>query len=131
VCSPNEWRYIDTVVLYGDPCWTDKSHDAGLARLFEGSAGCDPASAYPAASASGENHGPDTTTYTLNLDPVSGYGWHASGSIRSAAKQLSAAIGCKAKSCAHLDYQSGRAIRYHQPGMRQGSRGRPVAEGGR
>lgn len=106
---PGELGYISSVVLYGDPCWTDKNNDEGLARLFEHSIGCDAASVYPNPSARSPFL---TRSYTLPSDPVTGYGFHAGGNPLvptvegRRAHQLADAIGCHG-SCPHLQYQAG------------------------
>jgi hypothetical protein len=100
-----EWKYIRTVVLYGDPCWTDHSEDGGLVRLFGGSYGCGPASTYPAPAASVPFQ---EFSYSLGKDPVTGYGWHGALLINRA-EQLKAAVTCNSSACSHRDY-AGTAV---------------------
>ena len=102
----NEWNEVTAVALYGDPCWISSGHNEGLTRLFLLSYGCPPSKDYPDPAAKSSVPFP-VESKTLNLDPVSGDGFHGGlGDLREV--QLAAAIACvSARTCPHLDYQYG------------------------
>lgn len=103
----NEWNYIDTVILYGDPCWHNSLFNYGLAQLFLDGYGCVPVSTYPYPEAKAHVPFP-IVSYSLNLDPISGDGWQGGLSEYTQAAQLAAALNCwSGVVCSHLDYKIG------------------------
>lgn len=110
----NEWSEVTAVTLFGDPCWTSSGHNEGLVRLpplF--SYGCPPSKDYPYPAAKSSVPFP-VMSYTVNLDPVSGYGFHGGALtpppniFANRTVQLAAAVGCfEPALCPHLDYQLG------------------------
>lgn len=109
----NEWSEVTAVTLFGDPCWTSSGGNEGLTRLFLGSYGCPPGKDYPFPAARSSVPFP-VLSYTLNKDPVSGYGFHGGqpslppNVFANREKQLAAAIACISPVfCPHLDYQNG------------------------
>lgn len=109
----SEWSEVTAVTLFGDPCWTSSGGNEGLTRLFLGSYGCPPSKDYPYPAARSSVPFP-VLSYTLNKDPVSGYGFHG-GQLSlppivfaNREVQLAAAAACLSPvTCPHLDYQNG------------------------
>jgi hypothetical protein len=107
----SEWNLIDTVVLYGDPCWTSPGDNEGVTRLFLNNYGCMPGKYYPQPAAQVPFK---VKTFSLGKDPVSGDGFRAGGNrlvptVNARRNhQLAALIGCHG-SCSHLQYQTGKS----------------------
>ena len=110
----SEWGEVSAVTLFGDPCWTSSGDNEGLVRLFLYNYGCGPGNDYPYPAAKSSVPFP-VHSYTLNLDPVTGYGFRGGGNRlvptveARRAHQLAVAVGCKNTSCPHYDYQVGQS----------------------
>jgi len=112
ISHPSEWKQISSVMLYGDPCFTDEDFlDEGLVRLFGQGDGCMPELSYPYPLPVGNPTTMLVKSYSLPLDPVAGENYLGAVSTASAAVQLVGAVTCStATHCTHLDYPNSNLL---------------------
>jgi hypothetical protein len=93
-----EWPHIKAVVLYGDPCWRNKSGSyIGLAR-YEPDIGCMAAASYPLPVSKAPFR---ATSLCLTADPVCGEG------LANIVDQLAGVQSCLKGKCQHFSYGDG------------------------
>jgi PE-PPE domain len=102
----SEWKQIESVMLYGDPCFTNDGFlNEGLVRLFGLGVGCMPELSYPYPLLDGQPATILARSYSLDLDPVAGEDYLGAVSTANKLAQLAAALTCsKTTHCTHLDY---------------------------
>ena len=104
-----EWKFINAVELYGDPCWYNRNGDyRGLARYAAAAGlrlGCFPESAYPYPQIPRAGSHFTVESLCISGDPVCGQGWPP----YEIGGQVIAAALCGLDKCPHLSYPAAPA----------------------
>jgi len=107
--SSDEWRFIDAIELYGDPCWYNPNGDyRGLAQYAVTVGlrlGCFPPRAYPYPLVSSVGFHFAVQSLCISGDPICGQGWPP----YAIAGQIIAAALCPLDKCQHLSYSGAAA----------------------